>query len=584
MTFGMTRHARFLAWTLAAAFAVASFAFGQGTVASYTPLMASDLEAPADGDWLMWRRTYDAWGYSPLDQITPENVGELRLAWAWNMVDGSQQTTPLVYNGIMYLHNTGNRVQALDAATGDLIWQHDRSLPGDLPGIAGATRLRSMSLAHDKLYFASGDMQLVALDPRTGQVIFESSLGAWEERFRPTGGTLVVGDVVVVPISGCGGAQPGGCYIAGMDAHSGEQLWRVNTIAEPGTPEGDTWNNLPWESRFGSSAWNIGSYDPELDLIYFATGQPYPWIAEMSGLWPVQEGASANALYTNTTLAMRPQTGEIVWYHQWLPNDTWDLDYGYEQTLVDLEIDGESVPALVTVGKLGIVEAIDRRDGRFLFAIETIYQNVVASIDPVTGEKTINMETWPAIGQTTVNCPADPGGRSWAATAYSPRTGALYLPMQEFCSDTTPNPLGEGEVYTGGGRATFARRPIPGTDGNMGLVHAVSLTNQEEFWSHRMRSANGGSAAVATGGGLVFTGNLARFFMAFDDTTGEKLWEVRLSNLPNGFPITYTANGKQYVAVPVGRGSGPSNAFAVLTPEIINPPGGSMLYVFALPD
>jgi alcohol dehydrogenase (cytochrome c) len=584
MTLGMTRSARFLAWTLAAAFAVASFAFGQGTVTSYSPLTASDLEAPADGDWLMWRRTYDAWGYSPLDQITPENVGELRLAWAWNMVDGSQQTTPLVYNGIMYLHNTGNRVQALDAATGDLIWQHDRSLPGDLPGIAGATRLRSMSLAHDKLYFASGDMQLVALDPRTGQVIWESSLGAWEERFRPTGGTLVVGDVVVVPISGCGGAQPGGCYIAGMDAHSGEQLWRVNTIAEPGTPEGDTWNNLPWESRFGSSAWNIGSYDPELDLIYFATGQPYPWIAEMSGLWPVQEGASADALYTNTTLAMRPRTGEIVWYHQWLPNDTWDLDYGYEQTLVDLEIDGETVPALVTVGKLGIVEAIDRRDGRFLFAIETIYQNVVASIDPVTGEKTINMETWPAIGQTTVNCPADPGGRSWAATAYSPRTGALYLPMQEFCSDTTPNPLGEGEVYTGGGRATFARRPIPGTDGNMGLVHAVSLTNQEEFWSHRMRSANGGSAAVATGGGLVFTGNLARFFMAFDDTTGEKLWEVRLSNLPNGFPITYTANGKQYVAVPVGRGSGPSNAFAVLTPEIINPPGGSMLYVFALPD
>jgi alcohol dehydrogenase (cytochrome c) len=170
----------------------------------------------------------------------------------------------------------------------------------------------------------------------------------------------------------------------------------VRTIAEEGTPEGATWNDLPYEARFGASAWNIGSYDPELDLVYWSVGQPYPWIAEMSGLYPLNEGANNDALYTDATLAMRPATGEIVWYHQWLPNDTWDLDYAYEQVLVDLDIDGATVPALVVVGKLGIVEAIDRRNGEWLWAVETVYQNVVSSIDPVTGAKTINPDSFRA--------------------------------------------------------------------------------------------------------------------------------------------------------------------------------------------
>ena len=284
---------------------------------------------------------------------------------------------------------------------------------------------------------------------------------------------------------------------------------------------------------------------------------------------------------TDTTLAIDVDSGELVWYHQWLPTDTWDLDYSYEQVLVDQEIDGEMRHLLVAVGKLGIVEAIDRVTGEWLWAKETVFQNVVESIDPDTGIKTINQDAIPHIGQTTVNCPADPGARSWAATAYSPLTNALYLPMQEFCSDTTPRPLDAGAVYLGGGRATYARRLVPGVD-NAGRVDAVNLGNQETLWSHGMRPANGGSAALTTGGGLVFTGNLARYLMAFDDTTGEVLWQTRLSSVPNGYPITYMAGGQQYVAVPVGFGSGPSRAFSVLTPEIQNVPGGSALFVFSL--
>lgn len=556
--------------------------FAQGEV-DYSPVSEEELVTPADGDWIMWRRTYDGWGYSPLDQINAENVGELELAWAWTMPNGRQETTPLVRDGVMFLHNFGDIVQAIDGATGDLIWEYARSVPSDLEG-SSAVMSRAMALAGDKLYFASGDGAMVALDPVSGQVVWESGIYNWELDYRVTGGPIVADGVVVVGVSGCGGAQPGGCFIVGVDAESGEQLWKTWTIARPGTPEGDTWNDLPLESRFGGSAWNTGSYDPELNLVYWSTGQPYPWIAEMSGLSPLREGADNSALYTDSTLALDPQTGEIVWYHQFLPNDTWDLDYAYEQMLIDLEVDGETRKALVTVGKLGIVEAIDRETGEFLWAVETVYQNVVESIDPETGEKTINEESIPHIGETTVNCPADPGARSWAATAYSPRTNMIYLPMQEFCSDTTPNPLSAGEVYTGGGRATFARRPIPDSDGNMGVVEAVSLDERNTAWEHRMRPANGGSAALATGGGVVFSGNLARYVFALDETTGEKLWEQRLNNVPNGYPVTYMAGGKQYVAVPVGFGSGPSRAFSVLTPEIVNAPGGSSLWVFTLPE
>src|SRR5690554_5065603 len=189
-------------------------AMAQSEVAAFSPISADTLLDPDPADWLMWRRTYDAWGYTPLDQISRDNVSELELAWAWNMTDGRQETTPLVYNGVMYLHNQGDLVQALDAATGDLIWSYQRDLPGNL-ATSSSSIIRSMALAHDHLYFVSGDMFLVALDPATGQVVFENSMGSWEDSFRVTGGPLVIGDVVVTGVSGCGGAQPGGCYITG---------------------------------------------------------------------------------------------------------------------------------------------------------------------------------------------------------------------------------------------------------------------------------------------------------------------------------------------------------------------------------
>ena len=289
-------------------------------------------------------------------------------------------------------------------------------------------------------------------------------------------------------------------------------------------------------------------------------------------------------MYSDSTLAINPDTGKLTWYHQHLEDDTWDLDYVYERLLIDLPVNGETRKAVVTTGKLGIVEALDRTNGEWLWHKETVPQNVVAAIDPKTGEKTINLAAIPHIGQTTVNCPADPGGRGWPATAYSPKTGMLYMPLNEYCSNTTPTPLDPGQAYTGGGRAIFARD-----------AGAQQRRQDRPRRCHQARRPLAGlvvpptgrprpRAVLPTGGGLVFNGAWDRVFRAFDDTTGEVKWQMRLNNVINAFPITYSVNGKQYVAVAVGSGSSHSKALATLTPEIQNPDGGSVLWVFALPD
>lgn len=547
-----------------------------------SPVTDEMLLNPPDGDWLMWRRTYDGWGYSPLDQINKENVGDLQLAWAWSMTPGRTQETPLAHDGIIFIQNADHVIQALDGATGDLIWEHEYLLPQDVP----PRGLRNKAIYEDKLIVATNDAHLIALDTKTGQLIWDQQVADHTKGFRFTSGPIVANGVIVQGTTGCGSGQPGGCFFTGHDAETGEELWRVHTIARGDTPEGNSWNGLPVESRYGASAWIAGSYDPDQNVILVGVGQPYPWAAVMNGLLPPSSDPDVtnDALYTNSTLAIDPNTGELKWYHQYLPNDSLDLDYVYERLIIDLPVNGTERPTVVTTGKLGIIEAIDRTTGEWLWAKETVPQNVVLSIDPETGEKTINEETIPQIGQTTFNCPADPGGRAWQATAYSPRTGALYLPTVEFCSNTTPNPLDPGQIYTGGGGSTYARVPHPDSDGNIGQVRAINLSDQSEMWEYRQRPPVT-SSTLPTAGGVVFVGSLDRKFMAFDDETGEVLWtSPRLGNSLESFPITYTADGKQYVAIVANFASG-LGRLQSLTPEVRLPRNDPItLYVFALPD
>ena len=567
---------------------LAGTAFAQQPQASdpiknLTPVTDAMLRNPPAADWLMWRRAYNGWGYSPLDQINKDNVKNLQPAWTWSLSSGATETTPIVHDGVLFIFNAADKIQALNAATGDLIWEYKRDLPARLITNTINLSSRNMAIYQGNLIAATSDAHVVALDAKTGKVVWDHATADWNKGWRYTGGPFIVNGKVIQGMTGCGNAEPGGCFITGHVAKTGEELWRVNTVAHPGDPNYDTWNGLPLESRFGASAWISGSYDPDQNLVFYGTGQPYPWIAEMRGTLPAKPGAKHSALYSDSTLAINPDTGQLKWHHQHLEDDTWDLDYVYERLLVDLPVNGETRKAVITAGKLGIVEALDRTNGQWLWHKETVPQNVVASIDPKTGEKTINPAAIPHIGSTTVNCPADPGGRTWAATAYSPKTGMLYMPLNEYCSNTTPTPLDPGQAYTGGGRAVYARVAVPNSDGNVGRVDAIKLADRSTAWSYRQRAPET-TAVLPTGGGLVFSGSWDRWFRAFDDATGKVLWQTRLNNVISAFPISYSVNGKQYVAVAVGGGSTMSKALATLTPEIQNPDGGSVLWVFALPN
>lgn len=560
-----------------------SFAMAQESVIDkVTPVTDEMLLNPPDGDWLMWRRTYDGWGYSPLDQVNKENVGDLQLAWAWGMTPGGRtQETPLVHDGVIYIQNSTHLIQALNGATGELIWEYQHELPDDV----SPNGVRSKSIYQDKLIVSTRDGHLIALDTKTGQLVWDQQVVNKDQGFAYSSGSIIANGVIVQGTTGCSNAQPGGCFFTGHDVNTGAEIWRVHTIARGDTPEGNSWNGIPLESRHGASAWIAGSFDPEQNLIFAGVGQPYPWIAEISGLLPksADPNVTNNALYTDSTLAIDVKTGELKWYHQYLPNDSLDLDYVYERLLIDLPFNGQDRKMLVTSGKIGIIEAIDRTTGEWLWAKETVPQNVVLSIDQKTGEKTINPEVIPHIGQTTFNCPADPGGRAWQATAYSPRTQTLYMPTVEFCSNTTPQPLDPGEIYVSGGRATFARVPTPESDGNIGQVRAIKLTDRSDTWMYRQH-APVTSSTLPTAGGVVFVGTLDRKFMAFDDETGAVLWTSgSLSNSLESFPISYSAGGKQYIAIVANWASG-LGRLQSLTPEIKLPPNNpATLYVFALP-
>jgi alcohol dehydrogenase (cytochrome c) len=339
---------------------------GADLTRNLTPVTDAMLRDPPASDWLMWRRTYNGWGYSPLDQINKDNVKNLQVAWTWSMVSGATETTPIVHDGVLYIFNYGNKIQALNAVTGDLIWEYKRELPQALVANTPNLSSRNMAIYEGTLIAATSDAHLVALDAKTGKVVWDHATADWTKGWRYTGGPFVVNGKIIQGMTGCGNAEPGGCFITGHDAKTGIELWRVNTIAHPGDPNFDSWNGLPLESRFGASAWLTGSYDPEQNLIFYGTGQPYPWIAEMRGTLPKKPGAKVTALYSDSTLAINPDNGSMQWYHQHLEDDTWDLDYVYERILVDLPVNGEIRKAVVTSGKLGIVEALDRTNGQWL--------------------------------------------------------------------------------------------------------------------------------------------------------------------------------------------------------------------------
>jgi alcohol dehydrogenase (cytochrome c) len=583
----MTR-ACFAATVMVAAAIVNPQPAAQDARISFVPVTDAVLRKPDPADWPMWRRTLDSWGYSPLDQIDRGTVRGLALAWSRPLGPGIQEGTPLVYRGVLYFPNPSDLVQAIDARTGDLLWEYRRKLPEDLGKYFPVPAInRNLAIWGRYIIDTSADDYAFALDAESGTLAWETKILDYQKGAQQTSGPIIANGKV---ISGRGCEPEGGpdaCIITAHDARSGKELWRTRTIPAPGEPGSETWGDVAFDGRWHVGTWMVPSYDPELNLIYIGTSVSSPAPKFMLG------GNDKPHLYHNSTLALNADTGRIVWYYQHLV-DHWDLDHPFERILVDTVVApsasevswinprlraGERRRVLTGIpGKTGVVYTLDRTTGEFLWARPTVHQTLVTGIDGTTGAVKVNEAMLlRKPGDERLVCPSTNGGKNWPAGAYSPLTHAMYFPLQNSCMTLTAIAAKPSltSLYAIQTRPQIA----PGTD-KVGTVHALAIDTGTTAWKYEQRA--GVLSLVATGGGLLFGGDIAGRFRALDQATGKVLWEVNLGSAVTGYPITYAVNGRQYVAVSTGT-SLATNGTNRLTPDV-RPGSGNTLFVFALPN
>ena len=576
--------------------ATALFApFALAQTGSLTPVTDAMLANPPPGSWLNWRGDQHSRGYSELDQIDTGNVNQLQLVWSWSMDDtGAGEAAPLIHDGVMFLPGPRGVIQALDAASGDLLWEYrpgitpalegsgavplgpeqlgDAALPATAYAGVGRGVQKNIAIYGDKIFAATENASVLAIDSQTGLLAWETPVADPALGYYYVAGPIMAEGVLVTGINGCERFKEGACFITGHDPDSGEELWRTNTVAQPGEPGGDSWGELAAEFRAGGDAWIAGSYDPATGLVYWGTAQAKPWARAV-------RGTDGDALYTNSTLALDPHTGEIVWYYQHLPGETHDMDEVFESVLID--VDGRQ--SLFKMGKLGILWQLDRASGEFIAGTDIGYQTIV-EFDPVTGNVQYRDGMLPRIGQQLDMCPSTSGFKSWRAMSYSPQTRALYIPITLNCELATFGPV---ELELGGGGTGPVRRinyPHPDAGDNLGELLVLGVPDGEVRWRYRSRAPIN-TAALATAGGLIFAGDWDRRMFAFDAETGEILWQTRVNTSAQGFPISYEVNGRQYIALPAGVGGASwSNMLPrELAPELLRPARGNAIHVFALP-
>lgn len=561
---------------------IAVSAFAQ--VKSYVPVTQQMLENPSPDDWLMFSRTYDAQRFSPLKQINKSNVSQLRMAWVRGMGNGQTETIPIVHNGVMYVVNPGAIVQALDATNGDLLWEYQRKVPAN---VAGQGRTKSLAIYQDVILYTAPDSAVVGLDARTGEL-------RWEAKVDPRGNTSgpIVVEGKVISSGACAGNRAG-CFISAHDALTGKEAWRFYTTPGPGEPGDETWAGAALDKRLAST-WGLpGAYDPVRKLLYWGVANPMPdnRAERHNGNADAIPRSAPADLYSDSTLALDPNTGKLKWYYQHVPGDDWDLDYTNERTLARVRVNpdpkfvkwinpgiprGQERDIAVVIGEGGGLFALDRDTGQFLWANPFPFDAPefhLSSIDVKTGKTSINWDiVFKQPGEKHVVCYWN--ARSYWPTAYHPGTNSLYSSWIDNCREMTSAAPGQ--------RASWRAIPRPGSNPNAFTGLAKINLSTGEILRFDMGRAPGTAGLLATAGDLVFHGDMSRRFKAFDAETGKQLWESVLGGNVSVSTISYGVNGKQYIAVMTGDNLKVSE-LAAEVPELKTPRGHNAIYVFALP-
>lgn len=558
----------------------------------FIPVTTEILLSPDPGDWLMLGRTYDEQRFSPLDQINKDNVAQLRMVWSRGLPAGAESTIPIVYDGVLYVVSPINSVLALNATTGDLIWEYEREFVASIRTVASAsTSSKSLAIYHDMIFYTSSDGYLVALDARDGSVRWEVESYDADSGAKNTSAPIVV-EGKVITARAC--SDQANCFIAAHDAMTGREVWKFFAAAAEGDPGGDSWGNVPTEKRV-ASLWGLpGSYDPVKRLIYWGTANPQPYTRLSRHGNPDGTSRTAPAdLYSNSTLALHAETGELAWYYQHLPGDDWDADHTHERVLVRTSVNpdpeavkwinpnirpGEIRDVVVHIGEGGGMWLLDQTSGEFLWAMPfpvDVPAFNISNIDVKTGRTEINWDNvFKEDKQSVISCFHNT--RGYWPMAYHPGTNSIYVAFHDYCLAMTAD-LSSPTGYT-----DRAGRLRPGVDPDK--AYALAKIDLTTGVLTRLYESGipGNGAVLTTAGDLIFWGDMNRRMRAFDAEDGEILWESLLGGIIQMSTITYAVDGKQYIAVMTGDGNSATRNPADLAALTV-PRGHNAIYVFALP-